>query len=74
MPQTVHHIKHHKHGKHRTKPLLIISSIILCVLVGVSVYFIVENEQSKNTPGRCNHSKGYVWSQRLKRCVKGYGS
>ena len=66
-----HHIKRIKSS---SKSLLAICSIILILLVGVSVYFIVENEQSKNKPSNCNRAKGYVWSSRLKKCVKGYGN
>ena len=59
--------------------VLILCSFILLIIIGVSIYFIVDNETSKKKHhhvypprARCDHANGYVWSQRLRRCVRGW--
>jgi len=56
--------------------------VITLLLLGIGIYFIVllETKDKKHPsphpvyPGRCNHSAGFVWSQRLQRCIRGYRS
>ena len=54
--------------------IIILCSFILAIVIGVSIYIIVDNENKKHHQGRCNHSAGYVWSRRLRRCVRGWGN
>lgn len=63
------------------KATMIMCSIILAIIVGVIIYIIIDKSTDKDGghhgnhhwyPPRCNTSRGYIWSQRLRRCVRGY--
>ena len=53
--------------------LISIVSIILAIMIGFGIYFIIKetNTTDKNKYARCR-SRGLVWSNKLKRCVRGY--
>ena len=65
--------------------IIILCSVILALIIGFGIYFIIKhNEQEKKHNHNNNHphnhpnkyqvcrSRGLVWSERLKRCVRGY--
>lgn len=64
------------------KATMIICSIILAIIVGVIIYIIIDKSTDKDDDGhhgnhhwyppKCNTSRGYIWSQRFRRCVRGY--